>query len=749
MTATRYIIHEVVGLCWIFASCHVFAESPSTSTALTERTTEAIVSEIGQSIVTIRAADRDGKEYGLGTGFVIDANGLIATNFHVISEGRPLKVTLWPNKLLKVLAVEASSRNDDLAILRVDPGEHILVPLKLSDDVSIAQGVSVLAFGNPLGLRHSVVQGVVSAIREVEHRQLIQLAIPIEPGNSGGPLVDLDVNVRGIINMKSAIAKNVGFAIPIARLKSLMQSPNPIAIDRWVRLAGIDTKRWTILQGGQWQERSGVISVSGSGHGFGGRILCLNQQAVPKDSFEVAVDVKLDDESGAAGLVFHADGGDRHYGFYPSNRKLRLTCFNGPNVLNWEVIKDVASQHYLLDDWNRLKVRVVGKQIECFVNGYKILEVMHSELSKGQVGLAAFRGTGAEFRRFRIAEDLHESQLDEATHRSIADLAERRIEIDLLDEDAIAGLSSDSNAAARELVRQAELLSRRAEGLKRIAEDVHLVPVLKRLSKWQETADKGDLLVGGLLVAALAHPDIDVDRYVDRVNQMAVEIQQSLPEKANDEQMMMAINRYLFDENGFHGGQDEFYHQANNQLDRVIDDREGMPITLCVLYMELGRRLGLSFEGVGLPGRFVVRYRSSQGETQLIDVYEKAELLSDTEVAMMVMMHSQRLTVEEDLRSQSPIEILTRILRNLIGSAEQAGDIESMRRYTEGLVAIHPETPDFRWMRGLMRYQSDRLGMAAQDLDWLIENQSEGVDLDRVIKLRMQIDRELAERGNR
>jgi len=723
----------------------VSADQPSNSQTKRERSIETVVSEVGKSIVAIHSSDRDGDETGLGTGFVIDASGLIATNFHVIGEGKPLRVELRSGLSLQVVSIEATSLIEDLAIIRVDPGKHTLVPLNFADEPMIAQGTSVLAFGNPLGLRHSVVQGVVSAVREIEEREMIQLAIPIESGNSGGPVVDLEKKVHGIISMKSSFKNSVGFAIPIVRLKSLLESLNPIAIDRWVLLARVDPKRWDVLGGGHWTERSGVVRVTGSGNGFGGRILCLSQLNVPTKSFEVAVDVKLDDESGAAGLVFHGDGGDRHYGFYPSNRKMRLTCFKGPGVMTWEIIKDVATKHYSLNDWNELKVSIEGDRIRCSVNGFKVIEVTHDGLSDGKVGLAAFRGTAAEYRRFRLAENLDALPLNVAAQQTIVDLVERHIEVDALDESAITQLAAAPDAAARELVRQADILARRAEGLKRIVQDVQLAPVLKQLSEWQASEEQGDLLLGGLLVASLAHPDIDIQRYIDRVDQMATEIQQSLLAEATDEEKLAAIKRYLFVENGFHGGRNDFFHQANNLLDRVIDDREGMPITLCVLYMELGRRIGLPIEGVGLPGRFVVRYRSRKGETMLIDVFEKAELLSETAVAMMVMVNSQRLITESDLKSQTPIKILTRILRNLIGSAEQARDFESMRRYTEGLVALHPENPEFRWARALMRYQTERLGFAATDLDWLLDHQDEEVDPERVMALRTQIGNEIEE----
>ncbi len=729
-----------------FVASVVFADS-TRDTESQSLSNPVAVSAIRDSIVAIHSRDRNGDETGLGTGFVIDASGLIATNFHVIGEGKPLRVELRSGESLAVVSIEATSVTEDLALIRVDPGEHKLQPLELFNESMIEQGTPVLVFGNPLGLKDSVVQGVVSAIREIEGRDMIQLAVPIEAGNSGGPVVDLEKKVHGIVSMKATFKQSVGFAIPVARLISLRDSLNPISIDRWVHLAKLDPNRWKAPSGGNWTERRSIVRVTGSGKGFGGRVLCLSQLEVPKETFEVAVHVRLEDESGAAGIVFHADGADRHYGFYPSNRKLRLTCFKGPDVMSWEIVRDVASKHYSMNAWNELKVRIEGDQIRCLVNGVTVFEVRHQGLSQGAVGLASFRGTTAEFRGFQVANRLDDSALSLAARQAIGELVEQRIDIDSLDHDSLEHLAASPEAATRELSRQAENLRRKAEGLKRIAEDVQLAPILKQLGEWQVLDDDRDLLRGSLLIGALAHPELDIERYIERVDQMAEEIRQSLSKDSTDEDKLEAINRYLFKENGFHGGEADFYHQANNLMDRVIDDREGMPITLCILYMELGRRLDLSMEGVGLPGRFIVRYRATGGESKLIDVFQKAESLNDTEVAMIVMMNLQRLVTETDLKAQTPIEILTRILRNLISSAKQARDSESMRRYSEGLVALHPDNQEFRWARALLRYQSNRLGFAAQDLDWLIDRQVQEVDLGRVIEFRSQIGRELEERA--
>src|SRR5947207_12191269 len=97
--------------------------------------------------------------------------------------------------------------------------------------------------------------------------------------------------------------------------------------------------------------------VDGLGSGFGGGSLLLAKGEDPQAAYELAVTVKLDEEAGAAGLVFHSDGGQKHYGFYPSNGRLRLSRFEGPDVFSWHVLVEKTSEHYRAGEWNRLKGR--------------------------------------------------------------------------------------------------------------------------------------------------------------------------------------------------------------------------------------------------------------------------------------------------------------------------------------------------------------------------------------------------------
>src|SRR5207245_11374890 len=128
-------------------------------------------------------------------------------------------------KRYEVLSIHASDRSRDLALLRVAAKD--LPALELGDSEQLKEGQAVVALGNPVGLTYSVVSGVVSGKRGIDGRPMLQLAIPVEPGNSGGPVLDLYGRVQGILTMKSAVTDNLGFAVPINDLQPLLQKPNP------------------------------------------------------------------------------------------------------------------------------------------------------------------------------------------------------------------------------------------------------------------------------------------------------------------------------------------------------------------------------------------------------------------------------------------------------------------------------------------------------------------------------------------
>lgn len=161
--------------------------------------------------------DREMKQQSLGSGFIIDKNGYIMTNNHVVAGAEEIKVRLADGREFKAKVVGRDSKTD-LALIKISSLFKSLPVLPLGDSDTIRVGDWVLAIGNPFGLGHTVTQGIISATGRVigsgPYDDFLQTDAPINPGNSGGPLINLKGEVIGINSAIIATGQGIGFAIP-------------------------------------------------------------------------------------------------------------------------------------------------------------------------------------------------------------------------------------------------------------------------------------------------------------------------------------------------------------------------------------------------------------------------------------------------------------------------------------------------------------------------------------------------------
>ncbi len=196
-----------------------------------------VYANVNRSVVNITSAAEatglfgDESASGTGSGFVIDRNGDILTNFHVVESADSVQVTLYDGSThdAKVVGVDASN---DIAVIRVQAPAEKLVPVPLGDSSKLMVGQKVLALGNPFGLERTLTTGIVSSLdRSLKAKNgrtikgIIQTDAAINPGNSGGPLL----NTRGeVIGMNTAIlsqvgqSSGIGFAVPISTIKRIL-----------------------------------------------------------------------------------------------------------------------------------------------------------------------------------------------------------------------------------------------------------------------------------------------------------------------------------------------------------------------------------------------------------------------------------------------------------------------------------------------------------------------------------------------
>ncbi len=697
---------------------------------------QELVAKVQPAVVVITVGDRDGRTLGVGSGVIIRSDGLIATNLHVLGEGRPLTVRLFDKREFPVTQIFAHEKSQDLAVVKIDAAD--LPTLELGDSDELQQGQPAIGFGNPQGLEHSVVTGIISALRkDVDGMSMIQLAIPIERGNSGGPVVDLEGRVMGLLTLKSLVTDNLGYAVAINSLKPLLEKPNPIAMGKWLTIGALNPRHWQVVGDARWTQHAGRLRADGPGKGFGGRALCLSTQTVPPAPFEAMVQVRLREQDGAAGLVFHSDGGDRHYGFYPTSGKLRVTRFDGPVVYDWHVLWEELRDEYRPDAWNELKIRVEKDRIQCLCNGQVVYELQDDFYRHGRVGLVKFRHTTAEFKGFRVGEHIEATQIDDATKAMIDSLLAETADNQAPTAPQVARLSN-SPVAQFAAVKQAEKLEKQAAWLRRLAREGYEAGVREKIVAALRPADgEPDLLAATLWIAALDHEELDVEFYREEVHALAVELKGKLTDDMDDRQRFEELRKLMFEDYGFHGSRTNYNSPSNSHLNEVIDDREGLPITLSVLTMEVARRVGLKVEGVGLPGHFIVRLVPREGEPQLIDVFDGATPLTTAQAFAKV---DRGAGDDEWLKAVDSAAICTRILRNLLNTVSPQDSPEAALRYVETILAIDDDAIAERLLRAVLNYDLFRIEQGLADVDWVLSRRPAGLDLERVRQLKRALE---------
>jgi len=194
----------------------------ATVRSLPERNVRDLVNQLGEAVVQVRAPS------GLGSGFFINDDGFLMTNFHVTEGETQISVEVYhqrngqlERKTYKQVRIVAMNKFNDLALLKIedkDAPRFKFVQVGSAD--ALAVGERVFAIGSPLGLERTVTEGILSTkTRQLAGALYLQTTAQINPGNSGGPLFNLSGEVVGVTNMKITFGEGLGFAIPAESVK--------------------------------------------------------------------------------------------------------------------------------------------------------------------------------------------------------------------------------------------------------------------------------------------------------------------------------------------------------------------------------------------------------------------------------------------------------------------------------------------------------------------------------------------------
>jgi len=204
----------------------------ATTKPATARDVSSLVKQIGEAVVQVKTAG------GLGSGFFLNEDGYLITNFHVIEGETEISVEVYhqqngqlDRETYKQVKIIAINKFHDLALLHIEDKrapKFKFVTLGSADALNVGEGV--FAIGSPLGLERTVTQGIVSTkTRQLEGNLYLQTSTQINPGNSGGPLFNLAGEVVGVTNMKITFGEGLGFAIPAELVKNFLDHRDAFA----------------------------------------------------------------------------------------------------------------------------------------------------------------------------------------------------------------------------------------------------------------------------------------------------------------------------------------------------------------------------------------------------------------------------------------------------------------------------------------------------------------------------------------
>lgn len=242
-----------------------------------------------------------------------------------------------------------------------------------------------------------------------------------------------------------------------------------------------------------------------------------------------------------------------------------------------------------------------------------------------------------------------------------------------------------------------------------------------------------DLGRAALLVACTEYPELDMEAELARLDALAHEAEPHVRAQAGNPGRVAALCFYLADVCGFHGNEHDYYDPKNSFLNQVLERKTGIPITLSVVYMEVGRRLGLPLFGVGLPGHFLVKYQDSR-QALFLDPFGGGRRITAADCREMVTgMYEGKIQFQEEfLAAVTKKYILLRMLNNLRGIYLNHRQLRKALLVVEMILSLEPDSGAGLKQRGLIHYRLHNYRQARQDLESYLLLMSKAPDAEEV-----------------
>ena len=232
-----------------------------------------------------------------------------------------------------------------------------------------------------------------------------------------------------------------------------------------------------------------------------------------------------------------------------------------------------------------------------------------------------------------------------------------------------------------------------------------------------------DLAEAALWIAAEADPALDVRSCLAQIDRLAEKARARVAAEASDGQRVAILNRILFEEERFQGNREDYYDPRNSFLNWVLERRTGIPITLCLLYVEVARRVGLRADGISFPGHFLAKVRDRDADREIVvDAFEGRVLdPADCEQRLQAALGPDARLEARSLAAAGPREILIRILVNLKISYLGRDEYEAALACCDRVLLLAPDTALELRDRGLLYQRLECFAAALTDLERFLE----------------------------
>jgi regulator of sirC expression with transglutaminase-like and TPR domain len=251
---------------------------------------------------------------------------------------------------------------------------------------------------------------------------------------------------------------------------------------------------------------------------------------------------------------------------------------------------------------------------------------------------------------------------------------------------------------------------------------------------------------GALLIAKEEYPDLNPDKYLDQLAELAREAEPAVRGANDTVGKIQCLSEFLFDQKGFEGNREHYGDPRNSFLNEVLERRLGIPISLSVIYIEVGRRLGLNLYGVSFPAHFLVKAIDDRGEL-VIDPFNEGMILDLNEIrSRLQQIYRQPVDLHPDmLKAVSARHILTRMLRNLKNIYARSGDWPRTLSALDRILMLDPRALDELLERAVLYERMECFAAAREDFQSFLAQAPDHPAADTVreaiVRLTQQVSR--------